>query len=104
MFKGKTIAIFGGSGTIGSLIVEFLMKYDVHSIRVFSNDENSLWKCQQKWGNGKLRYLLGDIRNFRRVKRALRDVDYAFNSAAIKHVPFAEYNPIEAVDINIHVQ
>lgn len=102
MFEGKTITVFGGSGTIGSLIVESLQLHNPHSIRVFSNDENSLWEAEQKWGNGRIRYLLGDIRDFRRVKRALRDVDYAFNCAAIKHVPFAEYNPIEAVDINIH--
>ena len=102
MFENKTITVFGGTGSIGSLIVESLRQYNPHSIRVFSNDENSLWECQQKWGNGNIRYLLGDIRDFRRVQRALRDVDYVINSAAIKHVPFAEYNPMEAVDVNIH--
>lgn len=102
MFWGKTITVFGGTGTIGSFIVEALQPYEPHSIRVFCNDENSLWECEQKWGDGNLRYLLGDIRDFRRVKRAVKDVDYVFNCAAIKHVPFAEYNPMEAVDVNIH--
>lgn len=102
MFNKKSITIFGGTGTIGMLIVEALLQYDFHSIRIFSNDENSLWKCERKWGNDKLRYLLGDIRDFRRVKRAIRDVNYVFNCAAIKHVPFAEYNPLEAVNVNIY--
>jgi len=68
---------------------------------VFGIDEDSLWESQQKWKNEKIRYLLGDIRNLRRVKRALSGVDYVFNMAAIKHVPFCEYNPIEAIEVNI---
>ncbi len=102
LFEGKTICVFGGTGTIGTLIVEYLITQKPYAIRIFSNDENSLWECQQKWGNkNPFRYLLGDVRDFRRVKRALKDVDYVFNCAAIKHVPFAEYNPIETIHVNI---
>lgn len=100
-FFNKTICVFGGTGTIGSLIVEHLKTLKPYSIRVFSNDENSLWECQQKWGNSNMRYLLGDIRNLERVRVALKGVDYVFNCAAVKHVPFAEYNPLEAVTTNI---
>lgn len=101
-FENKTICVFGGTGTIGSLIVEYLAEQKPYVIRVFSNDENSLWESQQRWGiNEPYRYLLGDIRNLERVNRALKGVDYVFNCAAIKHVPFAEYNPREAVDTNI---
>ena len=102
-FENKTICVFGGTGTIGSLIVEYLLTKNPETIRVFSNDENSLWECQQKWKEYQyhLRYLIGDIRNLERVKRALKGVDCVFNCAAIKHVPFAEYNPREAVDVNI---
>jgi len=100
-FKDKTICVFGGTGTIGTLIVEYLSTQKPYVIRIFSNDENSLWECQQKWGVNELyRYLLGDIRNLERVKRALKGVDYVFNCAAIKHVPFGEYNPLETVHIN----
>ncbi|MFW9872387.1 MAG: polysaccharide biosynthesis protein [Candidatus Thorarchaeota archaeon] len=103
MFKDKTITIFGGSGSIGMLIAKALKPYKPHSIRIFSNDENSLWKAQQALNdNIQYRYILGDIREYRIVKRALRAVDYAFNCAAIKHVPIAEYNPIEAVQTNIN--
>ena len=101
MFENRKICVFGGSVTIGSLIVEYLKTHDPDTIRIFSNDENSLWECQQKWGFKRLRYLLGDIRNFERVKLALKEIDYVFNCAAIKHVPFAEYNPMEAVTTNI---
>ena len=104
MFENKKICVFGGTGTIGSLIVEYLITQNPSVIRVFSNDENSLWKAQQRWGYGEqnnIRYLLGDIRSIDRCLLALKDIDYVFNAAAIKHVPFAEYNPIEAVNINI---
>jgi len=101
IFSGKTICVFGGTGTIGSLIVEYLLKKNPYSIRIFSNDENSLWKKEQKWNSDILRFLLGDIRDYNRVLRATRNVDYVFNCAAIKHVPKAEYNPIEAVKTNI---
>jgi len=100
-FENRTICVFGGTGTIGSLIIEYLLKQQPSSIRVFSNDENSLWEKEQEWNSDKLRFLLGDIRDYRRVLRAVRNTDYVFNSAAIKHVSKAEYNPIEAVNTNI---
>lgn len=99
--KGKSITVFGGTGTVGEIIIEYLQRFNPKVIRIFSNDENSLWESQQKWGNSNMRYLLGDIRDYNRVKRALKGVDYVFNCAAIKHVPFAEYNPLEAVNVNI---
>lgn len=101
MFKDKIITVFGGTGTIGSLIVEELRKYNPKTIRIFSNDENSLWDCQQKWYEKNFRFLLGDIRDLERVRIAVKGVDYVFNAAAVKHVPFCEYNPMEAVSVNI---
>lgn len=103
-FKNKVACVFGGTGTIGSLIVEYLLDQHLKGIRIFSNDENSLWECQQKWNYGKdnnLRYLLGDIRDLERVKKAVNKCDFVFNCAAIKHIPFSEYNPLEAVSVNI---
>lgn len=102
MFKGKKICVFGGTGTIGSLIVEYLLTQDPATIRIVSNDEHSLVKCERKWiGNKNMRYLLGDIRDYDRCYLALRNIDYVFNCAAIKHVPKAEYNPIEALKTNV---
>ena len=102
MFQNKTIIVYGGSGTIGSLIVEYLRNQSPHAIRVFTNDENSLWEAKQKWGtNNEMRYFLGDIKDYERVLDSMTKVDYVFNAAAIKHVPFAEENPLEAVKTNI---
>ena len=100
MFEKKSICVIG-IGTIGSLIVEYLRKKRCQVIRVFCNDEDSLFKAKEKWGNDNMRYLLGDIRDYRRVLQALRDIDYVFNAAAIKHVPIAEENPMDAVKTNI---
>ena len=102
-FKNKIILVIGGTGTIGSEIVNQLIKFNPNTIRILSNSENELWEMKLKFKDKleKLRFLLGDIREFERVKRAVKGVDYVFNAAAVKHVPFSEYNPIEAVNINI---
>jgi len=109
MFEDKTICVFGGTGTVGSLIVNELMKHDPYSVRIVCNNENELWEANQSMTKRysdnkqfkKLRYLHGDIRDLERVRRALKEVDYCFNCAAMKHVPYCEYNPLEAVKTNI---
>ncbi len=103
-FKDKTILVAGGTGSIGSEIVSQILKLNPKTIRILSNSENELWECRFKFKDSidKLRFLLGDIRNYERVKRATTDVDYIFNAAAVKHVPFSEYNPMEAINVNIH--
>lgn len=103
-FKNKTILVCGGTGSIGSEIVSQLLKYDPKAIRILSNSENELWETNLRFKeySEKLRFLLGDIRDLERVKRAVKDVDLVFNAAAIKHVPFSEYNPMEAIYVNIN--
>lgn len=101
MFLDKTVCVLGGTGSIGTMLVGKILIDNPDSIRIFCNSENELWDAQQKWNTEKARYLLGDIRDFERVKRAIKGCDYVFNCAAIKHVPFAEYNPMEAVMTNI---
>lgn len=103
-FEDKKILVCGGTGSIGSEIVSQLLNWNPKTIRILSNSENELWETKIKFNDAaeKLRFLLGDIRNLERVKRAVADVDYVFNAAAIKHVPFSEYNPMEAVNVNIH--
>jgi UDP-N-acetylglucosamine 4,6-dehydratase len=102
-FKDKNILITGGTGSIGSEIVRSLLKYEPKSIRVFSNSENEIWETKQRFKKDekKIRLLLGDVRNFERVKKAMDGVDLVFHAAAIKHVPISEYNPIEAVEVNV---
>lgn len=103
-FKNKIILICGGTGSIGSELVSQLLNYNPKTVRILSNSENELWetKLELIQHEEKLRFLLGDIRNYERIKRAAEDVDIIFNAAAIKHVPFSEYNPMEAINVNIH--
>ncbi len=101
LFLSKKVVVIGGPGTIGSLLVEAIMVDNPDSVRILCNNENELWEAHQKWDNPDNRYLLGDVRDLDRMKRALRGADYVFNCSAVKHVPFAEYNPMEAVLTNI---
>ena len=103
-FKDKIIVVLGGTGSIGSEIVSHLLKYEPKTIRILSNSENELWETRLKLKEhiNKLRFLLGDIRNYERVKRAIYGADYVFNAAAVKHVPISEYNPMEAIAVNIN--
>lgn len=96
--------VTGGTGSIGSEIVSQLLNYNPKVIRIFSNSENELWEMQQKLKGSieKLRFLLGDVRDYNRIERATQGIDYIFNAAAIKHVPISEYNPMEAINVNIH--
>lgn len=101
-FEGKKILIIGGTGTIGSKILKALLKENPKVIRVFSRDEHKQFLLQQEIGHyPNIRYLIGDIRDSDRLYRAMREVDYVFHVAAMKHVPFCEYNPFEAVQTNI---
>lgn len=104
-FDNKKICVFGGTGTLGSLIVEYLITQNPSVIRIFNLSEHSSVKKRQKWGYGEknnIRYLIGDIRNYERCKLALKDIDYVFNCAAIKHVDVAEYNPMVAITTNVN--
>ncbi len=102
VFKGKKILVTGGTGSIGSQIVFRLLKYEPEVIRVFANDENAIFLMQQELkDHDNLRFLLGDIRDSKRLIRALEDIEIVFHAAALKHVPLCEYNPFEAVQTNV---
>jgi len=101
-FKNKIILITGGTGTIGSTIVEEIIKFQPKQIRVLSRDENKQYYLAQKLNYPQnLRLLIGDIRNKDRLEKALENVDIVFHTAAMKHVPLCEYNAFEAVETNI---
>lgn len=102
LFKGKKILVTGGTGSIGSVIVRRLLKFTPRVIRVFSNDEDGLFNLQQELLNYEnLRFLVGDIKDGDRLRRAMENIDLVFHCAALKHVPSCEYNPFEAVKTNV---
>lgn len=105
VFSGKTILVTGGTGSIGSQIVRKLLPYKPKQIRVFSRDESKHYFLQQELddirGKTEIRYLIGDIRDKDRLDKAFFKVDIVFHAAALKHVPYCEYNPFEAIKTNV---
>ena len=101
MFEGKKILITGGTGSLGQALTKRLLEHDVDAIRIFSRNESKQIDMESKFSDTRLRFLLGDIRDFDRLNRALEDIDIVFHAAALKHVPVIEYNPFEAIKTNV---
>tara|TARA_B100000029_G_C17536056_1_gene944919 strand:+ start:173 stop:1171 length:999 start_codon:yes stop_codon:yes gene_type:complete len=101
MLRGKKILITGGTGSLGSALTSRLLKEDVDTIRIFSRNENKQITMESKFNDDRLRFLLGDIRDYSRLVRAMEDIDIVFHAAALKHVPVIEYNPFEAIKTNV---
>ena len=101
-FRDKRTLVTGGTGSIGSELVRKLLEFDPRVIRIFSNDENALFNLKldlQQYSN--LRFLVGDVRDKERLRRAAEDIEIVFHAAALKHVPSCEYNPFEAIKTNV---
>ena len=103
MINNKNILITGGTGSFGKNFISFLLKnYKAKKIIIFSRDELKQSQMMSEFKEHKiLRFFIGDVRDYQRLKLAMKDVDYVFHAAALKHVPLAEYNPFEAVKTNI---
>ena len=101
MFEGKKILITGGTGSLGQALTKRLLKSDVATIRIFSRNESKQIEMASKISDKRLRFLLGDIRDYDRLNRALEDIDIVFHVAALKHVPVIEYNPFEGIKTNV---
>ena len=106
MLSGKKILITGGTGSFGNSFIEFVIsKFNPKKLVIYSRDEQKHFLAQKKWKGKKfscLRYLIGDIRDFKRLSFAMNDdIDIVIHAAAMKHVPIAEYNPFEVVKTNI---
>ncbi len=101
-FKDKIILVTGGTGSIGSRIVELLLPLGPRQIRVFSRDETKQFELMHKLGNpAGINWLIGDIRDKERLNMAMENVDIVFHAAAMKHVLACEKNPFEAVKTNV---
>jgi UDP-N-acetylglucosamine 4,6-dehydratase len=99
----KIILITGGTGSFGQAFAEYLIKKTkVKKVIIFSRDEMKQYTMQKKFDSKKLRFLIGDVRDYERLKLAFKNVDFVVHAAALKHVPVAEYNPLEFIKTNIY--
>ena len=101
MFKDKIILITGGTGSLGVALTKRLLSLDVKQIRIFSRNEFKQISMESEIKDERLRFLIGDVRDQKRLKRAIEDVDIVFHAAAMKHVPKVEYNPFESIKTNV---
>jgi len=100
--RGKSILVTGGAGSIGSALVETLLKFPIQSVRVLDIDEYALAKLNKKLKDSRLRILLGNVLNQDRVDMAADGVNIVFHLAAIKNIEISEFNPIETIDTNVN--
>ena len=102
MFNDKNILITGGTGSFGKKFTKMILeKYKPNKIIIYSRDELKQYEMSQDYNNKCMRYFIGDVRDASRLKKAMNDVDYVIHAAALKHVPIAEYNPMECIKTNI---
>ena len=102
MINSKKILITGGTGFFGQNFTSYLLKnFKPKKIIIFSRDEAKQYYMQQKFNNNRVKFFIGDVRDYKRLVHALRDVDIVVHAAALKHVPATEYNPSECINTNV---
>lgn len=101
MFKDKVLLITGGTGSFGNAVLKRFLDSDLKEIRIFSRDEKKQEDMRIKYKNDKIKFYIGDVRNYRSIDDAMDGVDYIFHAAALKQVPSCEFFPIQAVETNI---
>lgn len=101
MFARKTLLVTGGTGSFGNAVMRRFLKSDIGEIRIFSRDEKKQDDCRKRYANNKLKFYIGDVRDYASVINAMRGVDFVFNAAALKQVPSCEFFPMEAVKTNV---
>lgn len=101
MFTNKTLLITGGTGSFGNAVLRRFLDSDLREIRIFSRDEKKQDDMRKKFSNPKLKFYIGDVRDYQSVLNAVRGVDYVYHAAALKQVPSCEFHPMEAVKTNV---
>ena len=101
MLSGKTLLITGGTGSFGNAVLKRFLESDVGEIRILSRDEKKQDEMRKRYANPKLKFFIGDVRDYASIKDTFVGVDYVFHAAALKQVPSCEFFPIEAVKTNI---
>jgi UDP-N-acetylglucosamine 4,6-dehydratase len=100
-FKDQTLLITGGTGSFGNAVLNRFLKTDIKEIRIFSRDEKKQDDLRKKYKTDKLKFYIGDVRDYNSIAGACRGVDYIFHAAALKQVPSCEFHPMEAVKTNV---
>ncbi|KCZ01850.1 polysaccharide biosynthesis protein, partial [Acinetobacter baumannii] len=101
MFKDKILLITGGTGSFGNAVLKRFLETDIKEIRIFSRDEKKQDDMRKKYHSSKLKFYIGDVRDYNSVLNATRGVDYIYHAAALKQVPSCEFHPMEAVKTNV---
>ncbi|MVN21003.1 polysaccharide biosynthesis protein [Mucilaginibacter arboris] len=101
MFKDKVLLITGGTGSFGNAVLHRFLNTDIREIRIFSRDEKKQHDMRVALNNPKLKFYIGDVRDYNSIERAMHSVNYVFHAAALKQVPSCEFFPIEATKTNV---
>jgi len=101
MFKNKKLLITGGTGSFGHAVLDKYIDSDIDEIRIFSRDESKRDNIRKKYSSSKIKFYLGDVRDYDSLFSATKDVDFIFHAAALKQVPSCEFYPLEAVKTNV---
>jgi len=101
MFKDKTLLITGGTGSFGNAVLDRFLDSEIKEIRIFSRDEKKQHDMRVVYNNLKIKFYIGDVRDYGSIDQAMFNVDYVFHAAALKQVPSCEFYPIEAVKTNV---
>lgn len=101
MFANKILLITGGTGSFGNAVLNRFLETDIKEIRIFSRDEKKQEDMRIALNNPKLKFYIGDVRNYESVREAMKGVHYVFHAAALKQVPSCEFYPMEAVRTNV---
>ncbi len=101
MFNNKTLLITGGTGSFGNAVLKKFLNTNIKEIRIFSRDEKKQHDMRVEMMNPKIKFYIGDVRDYNSISNAMNGVDYVFHAAALKQVPSCEFYPIEAVKTNV---
>lgn len=101
IFSGKVLLITGGTGSFGNAVLDRFVETDIKEIRIFSRDEKKQDDMRKKYNSTKLKFYIGDVRDYQSILSATRGVDYIYHAAALKQVPSCEFYPMEAVKTNV---
>ena len=100
-FRNKKLLITGGTGSFGNVVLRRFLDTDIEEIRIFSRDEKKQDDMRKRYNNPKLKFYIGDVRDYQSVLSAVRGVDFIYHAAALKQVPSCEFHPMEAVKTNV---